>query len=72
VGNFAAHPMKSKNSGEIVDVEDNEAEWLLEVLEELFEHYYVAPARAAGRRSALNQKLADAGKPGLKGSGQTP
>jgi hypothetical protein len=66
VGNFAAHPMKSTSSGEIVDVEENEAEWLLEVLEELFGHYYVAPARAALRREALNKKLADLGKPELK------
>jgi hypothetical protein len=66
VGNFAAHPMKSKSSGEIVDVEEGEAEWLLDVLEELFEHYYVAPAAALARREALNKKLQDLGKPPLK------
>jgi hypothetical protein len=66
VGNFAAHPMKSTNTGEIVDVEDGEAEWLLDVIEDLFEFYFVAPARAAARRDALNQKLADLGKPALK------
>jgi hypothetical protein len=68
VGNFAAHPIKSQSSGEIVEVEDGEAEWLLDVLEELFDHYYVAPARAAAKRAELNKKLADAGKPPLKGS----
>ena len=68
VGNFAAHPIKSTSSGEIVDVEEGEAEWLLDVLEDLFEHFYVAPARAASRRDALNQKLSDAGKPSLKGA----
>lgn len=67
VGNFAAHPMKSTNSGEIVDVEDGEAEWLLDVLEELFDFYYVGPAKAAAKRDALNKKLADLGKPPLKG-----
>lgn len=66
VGNFAAHPSKSKSTGEIVEVEPGEAEWLLEVLEELFEHYYVAPARAASRRAALNTKLSEIGKPPLK------
>lgn len=35
VGNFAAHPMKSLSTGEIVEVEPGEADWLLEVLEEL-------------------------------------
>jgi hypothetical protein len=66
VGNFAAHPMKSTSSGEIAQVEDGEAEWLIEVLKELFEHYYVAPARATARRTALNSKLAELGKPPLK------
>jgi hypothetical protein len=66
VGNFAAHPMKSTNTGEIVEVEDAEAEWLLDVLEELCDHYYVAPAKAAAQRDALNKKLKDAGKPPLK------
>lgn len=66
VGNFAAHPMKSTTSGSIVDVEDGEAEWLLDVLEELFDYYYVAPAKAAERRTALNAKLTAMGKPQLK------
>jgi hypothetical protein len=66
VGNYAAHPMKSTNSGEIAEVEDGEAEWLLDVIEELCDFYYVAPARAAAKRAALNQKLADLGKPPLK------
>jgi hypothetical protein len=66
VGNFAAHPTKSTATGEIVDVEDGEAEWLLDVLEELFDFYYVAPAQAKAKRDALNAKLAALGKPGLK------
>ena len=66
VGNFAAHPMKSTSTGAIVEVEDDEADWLLDVLEELFDFYYVVPARAAAKRQALNKKLADAGKPQLK------
>jgi len=66
VGNFAAHPLKAKNSGEIIDVEEGEAEWLLDVLEELFDFYYVAPVQAAAKRAALNAKLAALGKPPLK------
>jgi hypothetical protein len=66
VGNFAAHPMKSTSTGTIVDVEDGEAEWLLDVLEELVDYFYVTPARAAERRDALNRKLASLGKPPLK------
>jgi len=41
IGNFAAHPMKSKSTGEIVDVEPEEAEWNLDVIESLFDFYYV-------------------------------
>lgn len=72
VGNFAAHPLKSTTSGAIIEVEEGEAEWLLEVLEQLFDHYYVSPARAATRRAALNTKLAAAGKPALKGPPTAP
>jgi len=63
IGNFAAHPQKSTNSGEILEVEPQEAEWNLEVLEELFDHYFVKPALLQKRKEALNKKLAEAGKP---------
>ncbi|HYZ71467.1 MAG TPA: DUF4145 domain-containing protein [Chthoniobacterales bacterium] len=66
IGNFAAHPIKSTNTGEIVDVEPGEAEWTLDVLEELFDFYIVQPAKAKAKRDALNQKLQDAKKPPLK------
>jgi hypothetical protein len=32
IGNFAAHPMKSQHTGEMVSVEPGEAEWTLDVL----------------------------------------
>ena len=66
VGNFAAHPLKSTNTGAILDVEPGEAEWLLDVLEALFDFYFVRPARLAAKRAALDQKLTDAGKPPMK------
>lgn len=66
IGNFAAHPSKSKATGEIVDVEPGEAEWTLDTLDGLFDFYYVQPQRMQERRAALNKKLADAGKPPLK------
>jgi hypothetical protein len=66
IGNFAAHPIKSTHTGEIVEVEPNEAEWSLNVLEGLFDFYFVQPARAKTRRDALNQKLQAAGKPPMK------
>ena len=66
VGNFAAHPIKATNSGAIVEVEPGEAEWSLDVLEELFDHYFVGPAQAQKKRDALNAKLAESRKPPLK------
>jgi Domain of unknown function (DUF4145) len=66
IGNFAAHPVKATNSGAIVDVEPHEAEWLLNVLEGLFDFYFVQPARAQAKRAALNAKLRSMGKPPLK------
>jgi hypothetical protein len=66
IGNFAAHPLKSTSSGEILDVEPGEAEWSLDVLESLFDFYFVQPAQLQTKRDALNEKLRAAGKPELK------
>ena len=66
IGNFAAHTMKDSNSGAILPVEDHEAEWNLDVLEGLFDFFYVQPAKDAARVSALNAKLLSAGKPPIK------
>lgn len=66
VGNFAAHPIKSTSSGEVVPVEPGEAEWNLDVLEGLFDFYFVQPEVLRKKREALNAKLGDAGKPPMK------
>jgi len=66
IGNFAAHPLKDQQTGSILAVEPHEAEWNLEVLESLFDHYYVQPAKSAARRAALDVKLQGAGKPAMK------
>jgi Domain of unknown function (DUF4145) len=63
VGKFAAHPLKSTNTGAILDVEPGEPEWLLDVLDGLFDFYFVQPALLKAKRDALNAKLKDAGKP---------
>lgn len=63
IGNFAAHPIKSTQSGEIIPVEAGEAEWNLEVLESLFDFFFVQPKRVADRKAKLNEKLKEAGKP---------
>jgi hypothetical protein len=66
IGNFAAHPLKSTNTGEIIEVESGEAESNLDTLELLFDFYFVQPARAAAKKALLNQKLTEAGKEPLK------
>jgi hypothetical protein len=66
IGNFAAHPTKNTDSCEIVDVEPGEAEWNLDVLDLLFDIYYVQPVKAKEKRESLNSKLLRAGKPPMK------
>ena len=61
IGNFAAHPLKSQSTGEIIDVEPGEAEWNLDVLEGLFDFFFVQTEKLKLRRDALNKKLVDAG-----------
>jgi hypothetical protein len=63
IGNFAAHPLKSTSTGEIMEVEPGEAEWDLDVLEQLFDFYFVQPAILAKRKAEINKKLVEAGKP---------
>jgi Domain of unknown function (DUF4145) len=65
-GNFSAHPIDDKTTLQVIEVEPHEAEWCLEIIEEMFEHFYVAPAAAKAKKAALDAKLAAAGKPASK------
>jgi hypothetical protein len=65
-GNFSAHPINDKTTLQVIDVEPHEAEWCLETIEELFEHFYVGPAAAKAKKAALNEKLKAGGKPPAK------
>ncbi len=67
VGNFAAHPVKNKETEAVADVEEGEAEWLLDLLEDLLNAFFVAPTRRKVRRHLLNEKLKAAGKDPLDG-----
>ena len=66
IGNFAAHPIKSKSTGEVVDVEEGEAEWLLDTLEGFFDFYFVQPLLLQRKKDAINKKLAEVGKPPVR------
>jgi hypothetical protein len=66
VGNFGAHPIKSTDTGLILDVENGEASWNLDVIEQLFDFYYVQPIKTKLKRDTLNIKLKEAGKSEMK------
>lgn len=57
VGNSAAHANDNASAAEIVDVEPQEAEWLLELIEELFDHWYEKPRVAAIRAQEIEAKF---------------
>ena len=66
IGNFAAHPIENQNSGEIVQVEADEAQWCLYLVSSLIHHFYVVIPDHEQKMAALNKKLAEAGKPVTK------
>lgn len=66
IGNIAAHPTKNKNTGEIVPVEHGEAEWLIEVIEALFDFTFIQLIKLERRRKELDIKLKEVGKPEMK------
>ena len=65
-GNFSAHPITNLTTLQVIDVEDHEAEWCLQIVSDLFDHYYVRPAVARERKAQLDTKLQAAGKPPTK------
>ena len=69
IGNRAAHPMLS-DAGMIVDVEPWEAEWCLEVIEALYDHIFVLPARNS-ELERLGRALQSGAVAGSSGLGRT-
>jgi hypothetical protein len=65
-GNFAAHPKKNVNTGEVVPVEPTEADASLDIIEALFDFYFIMPKRSEERRSKTNAKLKEAGMNPMK------
>lgn len=57
IGNFGVHPNKSTATGDYLEVEPGEADWGLETLDGLFDHYFVKPAHTAAKKAALQAKL---------------
>lgn len=65
-GNFGAHPITDVTTLQILEVEEGEAAWCIEVAEELMEHYYERPGKLKAKLAAANVKLQSGGKPPLK------
>ena len=66
LGNFSAHPMTDSTTLQIIDVGAEEAEWCLEIVTDLFDHYYVKPAVSSKKLADLDQKLERADKPPVR------
>jgi hypothetical protein len=56
-GNFAAHATTNPISGEIIDVDPEEAEWLLVILEQIFVHDYELVQTIKEHEKKLQEKL---------------
>jgi hypothetical protein len=65
-GNFSAHKITDQTTLQVIDVEPHEADFCLDILDALFDHYFVKPADAKRRKEQLNAKLAAAKKPPAK------
>ncbi len=57
IGNLATHPEHDKQTGLIVKVDRDEAEWTLEILETLFNYCFVEPKKHEQRTQSLEEKL---------------
>lgn len=61
-GNFSAHPITQETTLQLVDVEPDEAEWCLQIVEELFRHYYVELDRLRKKIGETRAKIEAHGK----------
>lgn len=62
IGNNAAHPSSSEVAHAVEDVLPGEAEWSIEIIEELLDFFYARPEESSRRRAALNARLVEQGK----------
>ncbi len=56
MGNFGAHT-QTNDQGEIVDVNQEEAAWTLDLVERLFDYFIVSPEKDRKIREAFDEKL---------------
>ncbi len=75
MADFAAHTKTDQTTGEILQTTREEAEWTLDNIERLFDHFIVNPARDKARREEMAQKMQQAGRkpiPPLDSSASAP
>ncbi len=65
-GNFGAHPINDVTTLQIIEVDQGEAEWCIEIAEQLMNYYYERPTELAAKIVAANAKFKGGGKPGIK------
>ncbi len=58
-GNFSSHPPANHSADRVVDVVDGEAEWCLDVVERLIQHYYATPNNDEAMKERANQLRQD-------------
>lgn len=56
LGNRGAHPLESEVTGDLIDVDSEEAEWSIAVLDRLIDFYYVQPAKSLALKAKLDAK----------------
>ena len=56
VANFGAHPKKSTNSNEIIDVETGEADIMLDLISELFDYIFIKPQKQRDFLQSIKEK----------------
>jgi hypothetical protein len=61
MGDFGAHT-QTDGQREIIPVTEEEAEWTLKIIADLFDYFIVAPKKDEAMRKAFAQKIADAGR----------
>ena len=62
IGNFGAHTQKDDIDGSVIDVEQQEAEWTLDVLDRLLDFYIVGPETDRRMRERFDDKVERAGR----------
>ncbi len=60
MGNIAVHLKSDSTTGSIMEINQDEAEALLTIVDELLDFYYVQPAKRAQRQAALKAKTSKA------------